>query len=79
MNLVSIGLVISEEKSFEIYDGWTTEPTYPIRYPGAFDSSELKSTNHDKDKQKLIKKNKRTTLKFLILFSSVNSILSLSV
>ena len=43
-NLVTIGLVVSEEKSFEIVDGRrrTTEPAYTISSPGAFGSGELK-------------------------------------
>ena len=47
-NLVAIGPVVSEEKSFEIVDGRrtdgrTTEPAYTISSPGAFGSGELKS------------------------------------
>ena len=55
-NLVAIGPVVSEEKSFEIVDGWrttddvrrtdgrrTTEPAYTISSPGAFGSGELKN------------------------------------
>ena len=52
-NLVTIGPVVSEEKSFEIVDGRrtttddgrrrTTEPVYTISSPGAFGSGELKS------------------------------------
>ena len=48
MNLVAIGPVVSEEKSFEIVDGRTTdgrrttEPSHPISSPGAFGSGELK-------------------------------------
>ena len=53
-NLVAIGQVVSEEKSFEIVDGRrttdrrttdgrrTTEPAYTISSPGAFGSGELK-------------------------------------
>ena len=51
-NLVAIGPVVSEEKSFEIVDGRrtdgrtddgrTTEPSHPISSPGAFGSGELK-------------------------------------
>ena len=45
-NLVAIGPVVSEEKSFEIVDGRTdrrtTEPAYTISSPGAFGSGELK-------------------------------------
>ena len=47
-NLVAIGLVVSEEKSFEIVDGRrtdgrrTTEPAFTISSPGAFGSGELK-------------------------------------
>ena len=44
-NLVTIGPVVSEEKSFEIVDGrrrTTTEPAYTISSPGAFGSGELK-------------------------------------
>ena len=51
-NLVTIGPVVSEEKSFEIVDGRrrrttddgrrTTEPSHPISSPGAFGSGELK-------------------------------------
>ena len=44
-NLVRIGPVVSEEKSFEIVDGRrrTTEPAYTISSPGAFGSGELKN------------------------------------
>ena len=48
-NLVAIGPVVSEKKSFEIVDGRTTdgrrttEPAYTISSPGAFGSGELKS------------------------------------
>ena len=48
-NLVAIGPVVSEEKSFEIVDGRTTdgrrttEPAYIICSPGAFGSGELKN------------------------------------
>ena len=47
-NLVAIGQVVLEEKSFEIVDGQTTdgrttEPAYTISSPGAFGSGELKS------------------------------------
>ena len=54
-NLVAIGPVVSEEKSFEIVDGRrttdrrttdgrrTTEPAYTISSPEAFGSGELKS------------------------------------
>ena len=35
--------VVSEEKSFEIVDGRTTEPAYTISSPGAFGSGELKN------------------------------------
>ena len=47
-NLVAIGPVVSEEKSFEIVDGRTTdgrrttEPAYTISSLGAFGSGELK-------------------------------------
>ena len=41
-NLVAIGPVVSEEKSFEIVDGRTTETAYTISSPGAFGSGELK-------------------------------------
>ena len=46
-NLVTIGPVVSEEKSFEIVDGRrrTTEPAYTISSPGAFGSGELKKNN----------------------------------
>ena len=37
-----MGPVVSEEKSFEIVDGQTTEPAYTISSPGAFGSGELK-------------------------------------
>ena len=50
-NLVAIGPVVSEEKSFEIVDGRgtdgrtdgrrTTEPSHPISSHGAFRSGEL--------------------------------------
>ena len=40
-NLVAIGSVVSEEKSFEIVDGWTEEPAYTISSPEAFGSGEL--------------------------------------
>ena len=50
-NLVAIRPVVSEEKSFEIVDGRTTddgrrttEPAYTISSPGAFGSGELKKT-----------------------------------
>ena len=44
-NLVTIGPVVSEKKSFEIVDGRrrTTEPAYTISFPGAFGSGELKN------------------------------------
>ena len=47
-NLVAIGPVVLEEKSFEIVDGRrtdrrTTEPAYTISSPGAFGSGELKT------------------------------------
>ena len=47
-NLVAIGPVVSEEKSFEIVDGRTddgrtTEPAYTLSSPGAFGSCELKT------------------------------------
>ena len=42
LNLVAIGPVVSEEKSFEIVDGRTTEIAYTISSPGAFGSGELK-------------------------------------
>ena len=47
-NLVAIGPIVSEKKSFEIVDGRrtddgrTTEPAYTISCPGAFGSGELK-------------------------------------
>ena len=41
-NLVAMGPVVSEEKSFEIVDGRTTEPAYTISSPVAFGSGELK-------------------------------------
>ena len=46
VNLVAIGLVVTEEKSFEIVDGRAdrrqkTELTYTISAPGAFGSDEL--------------------------------------
>ena len=48
LNLLTIGLVVSEKKLFEIVDerpdGRTTVPLYPISFPGAFGSVELKST-----------------------------------
>ena len=57
-NLVAIGPVVSEEKSFEIVDGRrttydgrrttdgrTTEPAYTISSPGAFGSGELKKVD----------------------------------
>ena len=60
-NLVTIGPVVSEEKSFEIVDGRrttdddgrrrTTEPAYTISSPGAFGSGELKKR---KEKQKYV-------------------------
>ena len=46
-NLITIGPVVSEKKSFEIVDGptadrrWATEPAYTISSPGAFGSGEL--------------------------------------
>ena len=43
-NLVAIGPVVSEEKSFETVDGRrTTEPAYTISSPGALGSGELKN------------------------------------
>ena len=39
---MKFGPVVSEEKSFEIVDGWTTEPAYTISSPGAFGSGEIK-------------------------------------
>ena len=49
-NLVTIGPVVSEEKSFEIVDGRrTTEPAYTISSPGTFGSGELKKCD-TKDK-----------------------------
>ena len=55
-NLVTIGPVVSEEKSFEIVDGRrrTTEPAYTISSPGAFGSGELKSWQRTDDGQRLI-------------------------
>ena len=48
-NLVTIGLVVSEEKSSEIVDGQMDkgmkEPDYTISSPGAFGSGELKKRN----------------------------------
>ena len=41
--MVTIGPVVSEEKSFEIVDGRSTEPAYTISSPGAFGSGELKT------------------------------------
>ena len=68
-NLVAIGPVVSEEKSFEIVDGRrmtdgrrtddgrrTTEPAYTISSPGAFGSGELK------------KKQKKTDVSLIPLF-----------
>ena len=48
-NLVTIGPVVTEEKSFEIVVGRrrTTEPVYTISSPGAFGSGELKQEGHD--------------------------------
>ena len=40
--MVEIGPVVSEEKSFEIVDGRTTEAAYTNSSPGAFGSGELK-------------------------------------
>ena len=40
--MVTIGPVVLEEKSFEIVDGRTTEPTYTISSPVVFGSGELK-------------------------------------
>ena len=54
-NLVAIGPVVSEEESFEIVDGRTTdgrrttEPAYTISSPGAFGSGELKRVWKQKD------------------------------
>ena len=44
--MVTIGPVVSEEKSFEIVDGRrrTTDPAYTLSSPGAFGSGELKKT-----------------------------------
>ena len=47
-NLVAIGSVASEEKSFEIVDG-RTEPAYTISSPGAFGSGELKTDEEFKE------------------------------
>ena len=41
-NLVAMGQVVSEEKSFEIVDGRRMEPAYTISSSGAFSSGELK-------------------------------------
>ena len=41
--MVAIGPVVSEEKSFEIVDGRTTEPAYTISSLGAFGSGELRN------------------------------------
>ena len=56
-NLVAIGPVVSEEKSFEIVDGRrtdgrtdgrrTTEPSHPISSPGFFGSGELKNKKQE--------------------------------
>ena len=43
-NLVAIGPVVSEEKSFEIVDGRRTEPAYTMSSPRAFGSGELKKS-----------------------------------
>ena len=53
--MVTIGPVVSEEKSFEKVDGQTTgrqrttKPAYTISYPGAFCSGELRNSNSDLD------------------------------
>ena len=49
-NLVTIGPVVSEEKSFEIIDGWRTEPAYTISSPGAFGLGELKKKTRQSQK-----------------------------
>ena len=58
-NLVAIGPVVSEEKSFEIVDGRRTdgrteggrmtEPSHPISSPKAFGSGELKMLTRNWD------------------------------
>ena len=40
MKFVTIGPVVSEEKSFEIVDGGTTEPAYTLNSLEAFGSGE---------------------------------------
>ena len=49
LNLVTMGPVLSEEKSFEIVDGRrrATEPAYTISCPGAFGSGELKVASYE--------------------------------
>ena len=42
-NLVTISSIVSEEKSFEIVDGQTTESAYTISTPAAFGSGELET------------------------------------
>ena len=86
-NLVTIGPAVSEEKSFEIVDGRTTddddddgrrrttEPYHPISSPGAAGSGELKSTFlciNFKSKRHLKKKSKTNQL--LFTFCSYNII-----
>ena len=84
-NLVAIGPVVSEEKSFEIVDGRrttddgrtdgrrTTEPAYTISSPGAFGSGELKThIIHIQKTTTTTKKNKKkSTHPSLILKNNI--------
>ena len=69
--MVAIGPVVSEEKSFEIVDGRTTdgrrttEPAYTISSPGAFGSGELKTCVHSRGHN--------LAQKFMKLCQNVNS------
>ena len=53
-NLIAIGPVVSEEKSFKIVDGRTTEPAYTINSPGAFGSGELIKSDMDFQNSEMI-------------------------
>ena len=66
-NLVTIGPVVSEEKSFEIVDGQTTEPAYTISSPGAFGSGELKNKIRQNKASQAIQ-SPRTVLFFLLIW-----------
>ena len=66
-----MGLVVSEEKSFEIVDGrrTTTEPAYTISSPGAFGSGELKNPlKHDKINQRTSELYENVAVAFLLFY-----------